>query len=181
MMRLLLFLSALLFTSIHLSAQFKQAEYGPVITKYGPVFALEQADFPLDLERDYKLVFDIHNSPEDPTAINPMIETLARFLNMHASAGVPLAQLKVVGVIHNKASKDAMNNSYYREKFGVDNPNLPLLAALEEAGVRIYMCGQSIHARQIDPQRLAAPVQTALSAMTVFVSLQGEGYQLIRF
>ncbi|MEM6377015.1 MAG: DsrE family protein, partial [Bacteroidota bacterium] len=72
-------------------------------------------------------------------------------------------------------------NEAYREKFGVDNPNIPLMEALEKAGAEIYMCGQSINARGIDPDRMAAPVKTALSAMTVFLSLQNEGYQLIKF
>lgn len=180
-MRLLLILAFQLFANGLLWAQFNQAEYGPVIEHFGPTFSLDNPDFQLNLDQEYKLVFDIHNSPEDPSQVNPMIETLARFLNMHAKAGVPVEHLKVVGVIHNRASKDAMNNAYYQETYGVDNPNIPLLEALEKAGAKIYMCGQSIHARQVNPERLASPVKTALSAMTVFVTLQGQGYQLIRF
>ncbi len=154
---------------------------GPVIEEYGPTFAFDNPDFKTDPKKEYKVVFDIHNSPENPSAVNPMINTLARFLNMHAGAGVPLKNLKVVGVIHNKASKDAMSNDAYREKFGVDNPNIPLMRELEKAGAKIYMCGQSIHSRGVDPDRMAKPVKTALSAMTVFLSLQSEGYTLIRF
>jgi len=176
---LLLLCLSLGITSVH--AQFNKAEYGPVIENYGPTFAIDDPDFQLNPDQEYKLVFDIHNSPEDPSQVNPMIETLARFLNMHAKAGVPMENLKVVGVIHNRASKDAMNNTYYKEEFGVDNPNIPLMEALEAAGAEIYMCGQSIHARKVNPERLAKPVKTALSAMTVFVTLQGQGYQLIRF
>lgn len=180
MIKSILSLALLLLTS-SVWAQFNEAEFGPIIKDYGPTYAMEDSDFKLDPNQEYKLVFDIHNSPEDPSQLNPMIETLARFLNMHAKAGVPMKNLKVVGVIHNKASKDAMNNAYYKEKFGVDNPNIPLMEALIDAGAEIYMCGQSIHARKVNPERLAEPVQKALSAMTVFVTLQGKGYQLIRF
>lgn len=154
---------------------------GPVIKNYGSTFAVENPDFKTDPNKVYKVVFDINNSPEDPSAVNPMLNTLARFINMHAQAGVPLKNLKAVGVIHNKASKAAMNNEAYREQFGVDNPNIPLMEELEKAGAEIYMCGQSIYARGVDPDRLAGPVRTALSAMTVFLSLQSEGYMLIRF
>ncbi len=154
---------------------------GPVIQDYGPTFAVDNPDFITDPNKVYKVVFDIHNSPEDPSALNPILNTLARFLNMHAHSGVPLENLRVVGVIHNRASKDAMNNEAYREKFGVDNPNIPLMEELEKAGAELYMCGQSIYARGVDPQRMAKPVKTALSAMTVFLSLQSEGYTLIRF
>lgn len=158
-----------------------QRVIGPVIQDYGPTFSVENPDFKTDPDKIYRVVFDIHDSPEDATTVNPMINTLARFLNMHVQAGVPLANLQVAGVIHNRASKDAMNNEAYREKFGVDNPNIPLMEALQAAGAEIYMCGQSISARKLDPKRLADPVQTALSAMTVFLSLQSEGYTLIRF
>lgn len=162
-------------------AQKNNTQKGPVILEYGSTWAMDNPDFKTDPKVKYKVVFDIHNTPDDPSAVNPMLNTLARFINMHAGAGVPLKNLKAVGVIHNKASVDAMNNEAYREKFGVDNPNIPLMEALEAAGAEIYMCGQSINARGIDPDRMAKPVKTALSAMTVFLSLQSKGYQLIRF
>jgi len=167
--------------SVSAFGQKVKAKTGPVLEDYGPTYAMPDADFKADPDKVYKVVFDVHNSPEDPTAVNPMLVTLARFLNMHASAGVPVENLRAVGVIHNRASKDAMNNEAYREKFGVDNPNIALMEALEAAGAKIYMCGQSIHARGVDPDRMAEPVKTALSAMTVFLSLQSEGYTLIRF
>jgi intracellular sulfur oxidation DsrE/DsrF family protein len=179
--RTLALLCLFFFLNGFITAQEGERTMGPVIKDYGPTFKIDNPDFKTDPNKEYKVVFDIHNSPEDPSAVNPMINTLARFLNMHAGAGVPLKNLKVVGVIHNKASKDAMNNEAYREKFGVDNPNIPLMEALEKAGAEFYMCGQSIYARGVDPERMAGPVKTALSAMTVFLSLQSEGYTLIRF
>ena len=181
MQKIVCFLMLFSLLSFSVFAQQGERSMGPIIKNYGPTFKVDNPDFKLDPKKKYKVVFDIHNSPENPSAVNPMISTLARFLNMHAGAGVPLKNLKVVGVIHNKASKDAMNNEAYREKFGVDNPNIALMEELEKAGAKIYMCGQSIHARGVDPERMAEPVKTALSAMTVFLSLQNEGYTLIRF
>lgn len=181
-MKQLFLLLLIVFSSISwLLAQSAKAQMGPVIADYGPTYRIADPDFRTDPDQIYKVVFDIHNSPNDPSAVNPMLETLARFLNMHAAAGVPPENLKVAGVIHNRASKDAMNNAAYREKFGVDNPNIPLMDALAAAGAELYMCGQSIHARGVDPERMAAPVKTALSAMTVLISLTDEGYTLIRF
>lgn len=154
---------------------------GPVIEKFGEVFAVENPDFQTDINKEYKVVFDIHDTSSDPSRINAQINTLARFINMHAQAGVPLENLHVACVIHNKASKDALDNETYKEEFGVDNPNVPLLEALEKAGANIYMCGQSISARGIDRERLASPVKVGLSAMTVILSLEAEGYHLIKF
>ena len=53
--------------------------------------------------------------------------------------------------------------------------------ALVDAGAKLYMCGQSMHARGVPKEKIAEPIQTALSAMTVILSLQNEGYQLIKF
>ncbi|MCB0632063.1 MAG: DsrE family protein [Saprospiraceae bacterium] len=174
----LLFLSSL--TQGAIAQNGKQIK-GPVIEDFGSTFEVNDPDFKVRTDQVYKVVFDIHDTPDDPSTVNPMIGTLARFLNMHVHAGVSLENLKVVGVIHNKAAKDAMNNEMYRNKFGVDNPNIPLMEALSEAGAEIYLCGQSMYGRGLDPERLAGPVQTALSAMTVFTTLQQEGYTLIWF
>ena len=110
-----------------------------------------------------------------------MLNTLARFLNMHAGAGVPVEQLHITGVVHNKATHDVLDNVGYKAKYGVDNPNLPLLAALEKAGVDVFICGQSISARGVDRTEIHESVGVGLSAMTIILSLQSDGYQLIRF
>jgi intracellular sulfur oxidation DsrE/DsrF family protein len=162
-------------------SSFAQRITGPVIQDYGATFEVENPDFKPDPDQVYRVVFDIHSSPEDPAQVNPILNTLARFLNMHAAAGVPPENLKVAGVIHNQASKDALNNEAYRDIFGLDNPNLPLMEALTEAGAEIYLCGQSMHARGVPKEKMAKPVKTALSAMTVFLTLGSEGYTLIRF
>ena len=180
-MKKLLFLCSLIAIPNLIYAQQKKKATGPIIKDFGTVYQVENPDFKTDTNRVYRVVFDIYNSPDDPSMLNSQINTLARFLNMHAQAGVPKENLKVAGVLHNKASKDALNNETYKEKYGVKNPNIPLLNALEEAGVDIYMCGQSINARGLDRKRLAKPIQVGLSAMTIILSLQSEGYQLIKF
>lgn len=164
-----------------LSAQVPAAQTGPVIEDFGAVYTVPDPGFPTDTQQVYRIVFDIHSSPEDPAVLNPAINTLARFLNMHARAGVPLRNLQVAGVFHNLASKDALNSAAYRERYGVDNPNEPLLEALEAAGAELYICGQSVYARGLDRERLAAPIQVGLSAMTIILSLEAEGYRLIKF
>ncbi|MCB0846861.1 MAG: DsrE family protein, partial [Bacteroidetes bacterium] len=89
--------------------------------------------------------------------------------------------LKVACVFHNKATWDAVNNEAYKEKYGVDNPNEPLMEALDKAGAEMYICGQSVYARGVDRERLAEPVKVGLSAMTVILSKEAEGYRLIKF
>lgn len=154
---------------------------GPIIHDFGAIFSVSNPDFQTDTNLVYKVVFDIHNSPEDPAKLNPSINTLARFLNMHAQAGVPLKNLQIAGIFHNKATKDAMNSALYKEKYGIDNPNEQLLQALEEAGVDLYICGQSIAARGYKRHNLSPPIKVGLSAMTIILNLKEKGYTLIKF
>ena len=174
--------SLFLFVAISLGAVYAQNRIqGPVIKDFGGTFAIEDPDFKTDPDKVYKVVFDIHDTPENPGWINPQLNTLARFINMHVHAGVPLENLQVACVFHNKATKDVMDNASYKAKYGVDNPNVPLMEALDDAGADIYFCGQSMYARGLKRDKLAKPVKVGLSAMTVILSLEQEGYHLIKF
>jgi intracellular sulfur oxidation DsrE/DsrF family protein len=154
---------------------------GPVITDYGAAWEVPEATYATDTSETFKAVFDVMNSPEDPTQVNPWIETAARFLNMHARAGVDPRQLKAALIVHNKASTDLLENAEYKRRFGVDNPNGELLQALMESGAQVIFCGQSSFARQVPITQTVAGVQLSLSAMTALIQLQNQGYQLIKF
>jgi len=161
------------------TAQEKAA--GPIIKEYGKVFKVENTDFKIAMQQDFKAVFDVMNTPEGHEAINPYIETAARFLNMHAQAGVPEEQLHAAIVVHNLASKDIMNNAAYSKKYGVNNPNADLIKALLAANVKVIFCGQSAMSRGVAKEDLIAGVQLSLSAMTALIQLQNENYRLIKF
>ena len=106
---------------------------GPAIEGFGPVYTVEDPDFVTDTEATYRIVFEVKDGSEDPSTLNRRIETLARFLNMHAQAGVPRENMKLALVLHGTAGKDALDHPGYRARFGVDNPNAPLLEALSAA------------------------------------------------
>ena len=159
----------------------KRMKSGPVITGYGDFFAVDNLDKQVDTSLVYKVIFDIPSSPENKEQVNPGINTIARFLNMHADAGVPLKNLQVAAIVHGSAIKDIVNNEAYRQRFASDNPNYPLIQQLHEAGVEFYICGQTAVNRNILDHEIATPVQVALSAMTVLIELQANNYQLIKF
>ncbi|MEO0528294.1 MAG: DsrE family protein [Bacteroidota bacterium] len=175
----LLFTFLFIFMNAVVRSQEKKA--GPVIKEYGKVFKIENTDIQIDTSKTYKAVFDIMQSPESHEKVNPSIETAARFLNMHTQNGVPQNQLKVALVVHNKASKDLMNDEAYRERYSVTNPNTGLIRALIAADVQIVFCGQSSQARGIPKSNLIDGVQLSLSAMTALINLQDENYKLIKF
>ena len=152
-MRFILFVMLLFGFAATVNAQNINRQTGPVISDFGATFSVENPDFITDTTKVYKVVFDIHGTPDDPTKVNPMLNTLARFLNMHAQAGVPLKNMKVAGVFHNKATHDILVDEGYEAKYGVKNPNLALLTALDKAGANLYICGQSVGAREwIEPK-----------------------------
>ncbi|MGB5818042.1 MAG: DsrE family protein [Saonia sp.] len=175
----LLFAFFLVCTYVVVFSQEKEA--GPIIKDFGKVFKIEDADILVDPAKDYKVVFDIMNTPEGNDKINASIETAARFLNMHAQHGVPAEQLSVALVVHNKASKDIITNGAYKQRFGVDNPNTKLIEALVAANVQVIFCGQSSKSRGFPKEDLIPGVKLSLSAMTSLLQLQDENYKLIKF
>ena len=175
---LLLFLSNLFFL-VSAVAQTKKA--GPVIKDYGKVWKIDNPDLEVDTTKEYKVVFDIMNSPDSRTEINKSIETAARFLNMHAQSGVPIENLKMALVVHNQASNDLITNEAYQKKFNLDNPNAELVEALLNAGSEVIFCGQSSLSRDVPKEELIDGVKLSLSAMTALIQLQDDGYQLIKF
>ncbi len=163
------------------SAQSQIKESGPVVMGYGEVWSIENPDFITDSTKEYKVVFDIMNTSESSEQLNKSIETAARFLNMHAQSGVPLANLKVALVVHNNASKDLLKSSEYKSRYGTDNPNEELIQKLLDAGVEIVFCGQSSLSRNIPISKTIDGVELALSAMTALIQLQNDDFQLIKF
>jgi intracellular sulfur oxidation DsrE/DsrF family protein len=154
---------------------------GPVIERFGPVYDVDRPDFPTPTDLAYRVVFDVALSSEAPDALNTRIESLARFLNMQARAGVKPQQMKLALVVHGPAAKDVLSSAAYKARFGVENPNAPLLEALRTNGVRLVICGQTAAHKGFRREELAPGVEVALSAMTALAALQSEGYQLIPF
>ncbi|MFC5045911.1 DsrE family protein [Aquimarina hainanensis] len=152
-----------------------------IIKEYGSTYTVENPDFKTDLSQDFKAVFDVGRSFGAPAKVNPLINTAARFINMHYKAGVPLDKIKVALVIHGDAAFDVLNNTAYQKKYHIKNPNTPLIQLLSEQGVKIILCGQTAAYRNITKQQTLPQVQFALSAMTALVQLQNTNFRLINF
>ncbi len=171
----------LLLCSISFTAWSQVKKAGPVIQNFGEVYTVETSGFPTDTLLNFKVVFDIMESPESHTQINRQIETVARFLNMHSQNGVSPKQLMVYMVFHNEATKDIITDDAYTERFNTKNPNADLMNQLMDAGVGVVLCGQSSKARNVPISEAFTGVRLALSAMTALIQLQEEGYHVIKF
>lgn len=152
---------------------------GPLVTSGGPVFEVDDPDFATPMDTPLKAVFELRDSPDSPDRGQPQVNTMARYLNMHARHGVPAHNLHVAGVVHGGAVFAVVNDDRYREQHGTDNPNKAVIAEIIAAGGQLVLCGQSAAARGVDREDLLPGVQLALSAMTALTVFQQDGYQII--
>jgi intracellular sulfur oxidation DsrE/DsrF family protein len=153
---------------------------GPAIEGYGPTYPIDERDVALDEDRTYSAVFDAAAYADGPSAQSTRLVSVARFLNMHARNGTALENMDVAVVVHGAALKTLFNHEAYQRLFGIDNPNLELITRLHDAGVRFYVCGQSMAFGGYPKSNLADPAQLALSAMTMLTVLQNDGYALLQ-
>ena len=152
------------------------ASDGPVIRGYGAVWDIPGPDLATPIDRDLRVVFEVAQSSENPGEVNPFLNTVARFLNMHARAGVPRDRMHVAVVMHGEAAKDALDAELFRSRYGTENRNEGLLRQLDAAGVELFLCGQSAMSRDLPRDRLQPYMRVALSAMTAIAVLKGRGY-----
>ncbi|MDT8322224.1 MAG: DsrE family protein [Xanthomonadales bacterium] len=170
---------AVAMTLLSASAGAQEFSTGPAIEQFGPAVDVPGATFNLVPGTKYRLLFDVSAGSKDDHALNRRLESAARFINMHARAGIDPADLEIEIITHGGSTWDVLSDAAYRERFGRDNPNTALLEALAEAGVVIRQCGQSAAFNGVMAEELAQPVSMAVSAMTVVVRRQSEGWVLL--
>ncbi len=152
---------------------------GPAIPDHGPVAAQPADAFNLVPGETYRVLFDVAFGSKDQHAPNRRLESVARFINLHARADIDPADLEIEVVAHGGTTFDVLSREAYRQRFEVKHPNADLLEALQVAGVTVYLCGQSASAHGVDADELAPGVVMAQSAMTVLVRRQAEGWALL--
>ncbi len=173
-------LIALLATTHFLVAQAPQ-RVNPVIKSQGGIFEVPFAVERPDPSMVYNLIIEVERESEKPDTINWALNNVARLLNLHAVGGVPSSKMNVVLAIHGGASYTTMNNEQYRAKYKVDNPNLKLYEELQAAGVKMFVCGQSVINRKIDRTRMVPEVKPAVSMLTTVTTYQLKGYAYLKF
>jgi len=154
---------------------------GPVIVDYGDTFSIPSPDLIWSVEEDLNLIFDITAMNENTALVSAQINTLARCINMHANTGLSKEKMNIVAVFHSTGTYSVINDKSYRTRYGSSNPNSGLLKILSDLGVELYVCGQSLYSRDVDPEHLHPSIKIALSAMTVLAKYQSKGYSVIKF
>lgn len=150
----------------------------PVIKSAGSMHPLPDAAFQPDKTATYKALFVINENSKDPKAVNHGFEHVAMAVNVFASAGVPLDQLKFVVIVRG-AVPAVLDNQQYQKQFHTNNPNLKVIHELESAGVQVAVCGQAVAGWNEDYNWIDPSVKVALSGLSTIVILQHEGYALM--
>ena len=158
-----------------------QEKSNPLIKEFGTVFTVPFATENPNPSLKYKILVDLTTGSEKPDILNEGLETVARIVNLHILGGVPEKSLQVAVVVHGAAAFTLMNNETYKQKFAVDNPNLPLLTALNKAGIKIFICGQTIFKRNIDYHFLAPEAIVSLSAITTITNYTLKGFMVMKY
>lgn len=152
-----------------------------LIKDFGVVYKIDSPDLLLDTNTEYKVIFDVYTDNANGEKVNPLLNTVARFINMHAAQGVLLENMKIAVILHGKATKSALSDAPYNELYKIDNPNSKLIAILKNTNVEIFVCGQSYMASKFDVKDKSENVKMALSALTALVEYQNNGYKIINF
>jgi intracellular sulfur oxidation DsrE/DsrF family protein len=163
------------------STVFAQEKSNPLIKNFGAVYLVPFAIEKPNPDLNYKILVDVNTPGEKPEIVNENLEAVAKVLNLHILGGVPVNKMQVVLVVHGAAAFNLMNNMAYQQKYAVDNPNLPLLTELAKAGVKIFICGQTILKRNIDYHLLAPEVTVALSAITTITNYSINGFTVLKY
>ena len=135
---------------------------------------------PLDPARTYKAIFDATEGAKDHAKVLPVLERVGLQINGLTLARVPQDHIRFVMIFHGPSVEALYTDAYYRQKFGIANPNLPLLAELAKAGVRIMVCGQYMAGTDTPRSALIPEAAVAEAATLVLIAFQNDGYALIK-
>jgi intracellular sulfur oxidation DsrE/DsrF family protein len=151
----------------------------PALAGVGKMHPLPRGAYQPQPNETYKVVFSVTKAGSKPNEISPSLDRVARTVNLYVSAGVPLNHLKFVVIMYGDATDAALDNQHYRQKHGVDNPDLDLIRKLRNAGVDVAVCGQAAAEHQDRYEWIAPEVTLALSALTTITTLENQGYALM--
>jgi intracellular sulfur oxidation DsrE/DsrF family protein len=162
-------------------ASIAQERVNPVIKTTGSVFEIPDAIEKPDPTLNYKIIIELFSASDNPKAINQSLNNVARLMNLHVSGGVPKENLDVVVVLHGEATYTLTDSRTYEKRYNSVNPNLELFKELSEAGVKLFVCGQSLLARKVDQSTLIPQVTIATSMLTTVTMHQLKGYAFLKF
>jgi len=114
-----------------------------------------------------------------PGEINKGLDRVSRLLNLYGTAGLQAQDVKITIVLHGEATPAVLRDAAYQARFQVENPNLPLIRELQQAGVEVLVCGQALNYKGFPDAEVADGIPIAAAALTVVINKQADGYTYI--
>jgi intracellular sulfur oxidation DsrE/DsrF family protein len=176
-MKLLILICCLLFC-YPVSAQTSSS---PIIPEADGFFILPGAALQPDKNHIYKAVYNATAMPDSPEKILPALNMAGSELNALGVYGIPVSHAKFAIVFHGDAVYGILDNNHYKQKFGMDNPNLNVLNELKKNGVELFVCGQNLLSENIDLKTISIDVSIASDALIVLMTYQNNGYALMNY
>ncbi len=139
------------------------------------VFPVTDVSFPFAHKGKCKLVFDLGQMAEKGK-VNEGLEEVIRIINLHGAAGVKKENLDAYVVFHGPAVASFLDDDLFNKQFQVNNPNLPLIKQLQDAGVKLVVCGQTVGLRNMKLESLPDGTMKSYSARTAVSDLVQRGY-----
>jgi intracellular sulfur oxidation DsrE/DsrF family protein len=137
------------------------------------------AGVPINPQRSYKVIVDGLNAAASPTALLPALGRASLIVNALTVGHVPAAGRKVVLLFPGPAVDGLLRSEAYREKFGVDNPNLKVIEQLAAAGAELFVCGQHMANHKLGMDMLAPAIKLTTAASIVLITYQNDGYAVL--
>ena len=144
---------------------------------------MESIDEIPDPKQHYNFVMELTSfgMPKEQDSVtskdmNLALRSVARTINLNVGAGVPKENIDVVLAVHGSALSAFLTNEKYKQKFGIDNPNIPLLKELQDFGVKITLCGQAMHFQKTVRENFIPGIKVSLTSQTVISYYQLKNY-----
>lgn len=154
-----------------------QGQTGEALIKsLGTSSPVPNPSFPADKALTYKIAWNVTAAPEKPEQLADGFRRPANFLTMTDAEGVPRSQVHLAVIVYGGATKSLMHGAAYKAATGADNGSIPLLEALDAAGVQVIVCGQAIAKLKIAREQLLPFVKVATSATMARATLAAQGY-----
>lgn len=173
------FLPTIILFNFSLVAQ--EAQF-PIVKGYGGIYNIEGVVEELEKGEKVRVIIELVSGNEAPEEYSFWVNNIARLMNLHGIEGVSSTDLDVKVIVHGPAVMDLLSHGNYFEKYRIArNPNIPVLQALDKAGAKIIICGQSLIMRDLGRNEIWEDALVATSALTTITKNVADGYVLIKF
>jgi intracellular sulfur oxidation DsrE/DsrF family protein len=151
-----------------------------VIKQQGASPLASHITFPASKDLTYRIAWGVNVGPTQPDSVVPGFRSPANFLYVGDANGIPRANVHLAVVVWGSATHSLLKNDAYRSAKSADNASIPLLQALNDAGVQIIVCGEALINRKLSRDDLLPFVKIAPTASLALATLHAQGYAVFR-